>query len=227
MKKYFFILTVAFFSSFMNAQIHEIGVFLGGSNLVGDVGATTYIKPEKIAYGILYKWNKSPRHSYRFSYNQSDIYANDIHSDDAGRTTRGFKSKKSIKEFGAGIEFNFMNFNLHDLNRQFTPYVYSGVHYFLYHDLYTAAQNRKQDPDAGAFAIPVVVGVKTTLSPSLILGAEVGARYTFTDNLDGSNPTNAAQKSFRFGNLNNDDWYVFSGFTLTYTFGQKPCYCKE
>ncbi|MBP7470610.1 MAG: hypothetical protein KA782_05930, partial [Flavobacterium sp.] len=56
-----------------NAQIHEIGVFLGGSNYVGDVGLTTYIAPNEPAFGILYKWNKSPRHSYRFSYSQSKI----------------------------------------------------------------------------------------------------------------------------------------------------------
>jgi hypothetical protein len=227
MKKYFFILIVAFSTTFMNAQIHEVGVFLGGSNLVGDIGSTTYINPVKIAYGVLYKWNKSPRHSYRFSYNQSEIYANDIHSDDAGRLTRGFKSKKSVKEFGAGIEFNFRNFNLHELSRQFTPYVYSGVHYFFYKNLYSNQQNQNQDPDGGAFAIPIVVGVKSNISSSLVLAAEVGARYTFTDNLDGSKPTNNAFKSSQFGNINNDDWYVFSGFTLTYTFGQKPCYCKE
>ena len=33
-------------------------------------------------------------------------------------------------------------------------------------------------------------------------------------------------KIVRFGNFNNNDWYVFSGFTLTYTFGRKPCYCN-
>ena len=27
----------------MNAQIHEVGVFAGGSNYIGDVGSTTYI----------------------------------------------------------------------------------------------------------------------------------------------------------------------------------------
>jgi undecaprenyl pyrophosphate synthase len=27
-------------------------------------------------------------------------------------------------------------------------------------------------------------------------------------------------KSSQFGNINNNDWYVFSGLTLTYTFGE-------
>jgi hypothetical protein len=31
----------------------------------------------------------------------------------------------------------------------------------------------------------------------------------------------------QFGNINNNDWYVFSGITLTYTLGLKPCHCAE
>jgi uncharacterized protein YchJ len=53
----------------------------------------------------------------------------------------------------------------------------------------------------------------------------MGARYTLTDNLDGSNPKKESLKSSQFGNINND-WYVFS-LTLTYTFGEKPCYCAD
>jgi hypothetical protein len=46
-----------------------------------------------------------------------------------------------------------------------------------------------------------------------------------TDNLDGSNPKNKNLAPLRFGDINSKDWYVFSGFTLTFTFGNKPCYC--
>jgi hypothetical protein len=56
---------------------------------------------------------------------------------------------------------------------------------------------------------------------------EIGARYTFTDNLDGSNPKNKNFETLKFGNLNSKDWYVFSGVTLTYTFGKNPCFCAD
>ena len=74
----------------VDAQIHEIGLFLGGSNYIGDVGPTTYIAPDEFAYGILYKWNKSPRHSWRMSYNQSKITSSDLNSNSPGRTQRGY-----------------------------------------------------------------------------------------------------------------------------------------
>nr|WP_278008627.1 DUF6089 family protein [Flavobacterium gyeonganense] len=94
MKKLFNLLLCFFPFITLNAQINEIGVFLGGSNFIGDVGRTTYIAPEKPAIGILYKWNKSPRHSYRFSYTQSRITGNDRESEEPSRYKRGFSFKK-------------------------------------------------------------------------------------------------------------------------------------
>lgn len=209
----------------MNAQIHEVGVFVGGSNFIGDVGRTTYISPNKPAIGVLYKWNKSPRHSYRFSYTQSRIAANDLDSKEPGRNQRGYLFENSIKEVSLGLEFNFFDFNLHEVNRKFTPYVYSGISYFRYDELHVLSGETFKNSDASTFAIPMTLGIKSNVSPHLLLAMEIGARYTLTDNLDGSNPKD--ESLLKFGNINNNDWHVFSGLTLTYTFGNKPCYCAE
>lgn len=209
----------------MNAQIHEIGIFVGGSNYIGDVGLTTYISPNEPAIGILYKWNKSQRHSYRFSYTQSKIVANDLDSKEPSRNQRGYGFENSIKELSLGLEFNFFDFNLHEVKRKFTPYVYSGLSYFWHDELYVSLGETIKEERAGAIAIPMHIGIKSNISPSLILALETGARYTLTDNLEGSNPKDESLP--KFGNTNNNDWYVFTGLTLTYTFGNKPCYCVE
>ncbi|KAF2329440.1 type IX secretion system protein PorG [Flavobacterium daemonense] len=227
MKKIFNLLLCFFPFITLNAQINEIGVFLGGSNFVGDVGSTTYINPEKLAFGVLYKWNKSPRHAYRFSYTQSNVSGNDKDSDESGRNKRGYSFENKVKEFSAGIEFNFFDFNLHDYHTKVTPYIYTGLSAFFYDELYISGGVTRKDRDAGSFAIPMTLGIKSNVTPHFVIGAEVGARYTFTDNIDGSNPSNSNFSNLRFGNLNNNDWYVFSGITLTYTFGKKPCYCAE
>ena len=211
----------------IQAQIHEIGVFAGGSNFVGDVGPTTYVSPNKLAFGLLYKWNKSPRHSYRFSYTQSKITSNDLDSKEASRNQRGYRFDNSIKEVSLGLEFNFFDFNLHESNTKITPYLYSGLSYFRYDALYVFNGQTEKDKNDGSFAIPMNLGIKSNITRSLILAAEVGARYTLSDNIDGSNPKNTNLEYLRFGNINNNDWYVFSGVTLTYTFGNKPCYCAE
>jgi hypothetical protein len=36
----------------LQAQIHEVGVFLGGSNYIGDIGRTDYI-PNKLHLGTI------------------------------------------------------------------------------------------------------------------------------------------------------------------------------
>ena len=225
MNKFIFSFLCFFAFATSQAQIHEVGVFLGGSNFVGDLGATNYIYPNEPAFGILYKWNKSPRHAYRFSYTQSQISANDSDSKEGGRYGRGYRFTNNIKELSAGIEFNFFDFNLHEEKLKITPYIYSGLSYFFFDGKYLSGNTIVTSGISTSIAIPMTVGVKSTISRSLILALEVGARYTFTDNIDGSNPKKGS--FLKFGNINNNDWYVFSGATLTYTFGEKQCYCKE
>jgi len=64
----------------------------------------------------------------------------------------------------------------------------------------------------------------------MIIGLEVTANHTFTDNLDGSSPGfEIADPNFQasFGSDLSQDWYVFTGITLTYIFGNEPCYCPN
>ena len=130
------------------------------------------------------------------------------------------------------MEFNFFDFNLHDQDLDFSPYVYLGLNYFQY-DLFYTDKNQPLNPvkydDDLEFSIPLTIGVKAKLSPEFVLGFEIGARYTFTDNLDGSNPVNQFETNpnLKHGALYNNDWYVFTGLTLSFTFGRLPCYCKE
>lgn len=227
MKKIFNLLLCFFPFITLQAQINEIGVFLGGSNFVGDVGSTTYIAPEKLAFGILYKWNKSPRHSYRFSYMQSAVSGYDSQSKESSRYNRGYSFENNLKELSAGLEFNFFDFNLHNEHPKITPYIFSGLSFIKYNEFYRDPVTRllTKGKNANSVAIPMILGIKSNINRRFVLAAEVGARYTFADNIDGSNPKD--EDEYRFGNLNNNDWYVFSGVTLTYTFGQKPCYCAE
>ena len=214
-------------SQLIHSQIYEIGVFAGGSNFIGDVGATNYISPNQTAFGGIVKWNRSPRHSFRASLIFTDLRAEDIKSDDPRRKERGYGSDSSIIEFSAGMEFTFFDFNLHGDGRKSTPYIYTGISMAYHNNFYYRNDVLiSENTSSWAYGIPMALGFKTTLTNHIILAAEVGARFTFTDELDGSVPDseNKAQ-IYSFGNINNNDWYMFTGITLTYTFGRKPCYC--
>ena len=152
--------------------------------------------------------------------------ADDSKSSMPSRQQRAYIIDNSVLEASLGLEFNFVEYNLHKLGPAFTPYLYTGFTYFRYDFNYfdtAIGELRNLDQRDGSFAIPMIVGLKARINNELILGAEIGARYTFTDNLDASNPEGSNFEQFRFGNIFSDDWYVFSGFTLTYTFGRKPC----
>lgn len=227
MRKLLFYIFILFSSLSIKAQINELGIFLGGANYIGDVGPTDYISPNEPAFGIIYKWNRSPRHSWRFSYIHGQISANDKDSDVPSRSLRGINFKNNIDEFALGLEFNFFDFDLHSSDWAMTPYVSTGVNYFIYNEFFFPSKAQKFDYRHSQFAIPMIIGLKTRIFNHFVLGAEIGARYTFTDNLDGSHPRNNNLKGLQFGNLNSKDWYVFSGITLTYTFGKNPCFCAN
>ena len=153
---------------------------------------------------------------------QSEITSNDLDSKEASRNLRGNRFDTDLKEFSLGLEFNFFDFNLHQLNTKVTPYVSSGVSYFFgsYSLEQAGAIAEGRTERRKSIAVPMIVGIKSNITPHFILALETGARYTLTDNIDGSFYQN-------IGNINNNDWYVFSGVTLTYTFGEKPCYCGQ
>lgn len=227
MRKIASLLIVLFLIQTANAQIHEIGVFGGGSNFIGDVGPTTFVYPKQPALGIIYKWNRNPRYSWRFSAMYSKVKARDAKSDIAARRSRDYNFSNPITEFSAGLEFNFFDFNLHNTGVFGTPYLYSGLSYFTSDNLYVLNDQYNKDGRSSGMAIPIVGGYKMKITHNLVLGLEAGARYTFKDDIDGSFPEDNKYTSLKFGNTNSKDWYVFSGFTLTYTFGVKPCYCPD
>jgi len=213
---------------FAFSQTYEIGGFFGGANFIGDVGKTTYIAPKTPVFGALFKWNRSSRHSFRGSVLFSKIEGDDSDSNESRRVERGYKFENNIIEVSVGLEFTFWEFDLYSGKPASTPYLYTGLTFFRYNELYKRADDVivKRD-NSGSVAIPMTVGYKSTLGRKFLIAAEIGARYTFTDNLDGSNPSGSGEiDSLQFGNINNNDWYVFTGITLTYTFGRKPCYCN-
>lgn len=215
------------FTSLSNAQMFEIGGFVGGSNYIGDVGSSWYIRPNEVAVGGVFKWNVSERYAYRASATFTKLHGTDKKADTRGRFRRGLEFSNQVFEGALGMEFNFWEFDLSPFSRSVTPYIYGGGAVLVYDDLHYENLNSGNETAVKAgkkttFAIPMALGVKAKINTRFVLGAEVGVRYTFTDNLDGSYPSD--DKYMKFGNVLSDDWYVFSGITLTYTFGKESCY---
>ena len=61
---------------------------------------------------------------------------------------------------------------------------------------------------------------KTKIIEKIAFAVETTVRYTFTDELD---YTTSRFSQLNFGGTSND-WYMFSGISLVYTFGRPACF---
>ena len=214
-----------------SGQFHEVGAFLGGGNYIGDIGGTYYVYPENPAFGFVYKWNRTTRYSLRANAMIMNIKKSDYSPLDMARFNRRYRFENQVNEFSVGAEINYYDFNLHGNDKKIAPYLFLGVGFIRY-NLFYHEPNTLENVGYGKgieITLPTIVGLKANVSPYVVLGLEIGARYTFTDNLDGSaaEMEDGLLNDLKFGNLNNNDWYVFTGLTISFTFGDLPCYCKE
>ena len=224
MKKRLILLLFICVSSNCLSQINEIGFFLGGVNYVGDVGPTNYIKPNNIGGSILYKYNLNPRIAIRGTFSYFSLSGNDANSENTIRQQRGFSFKNSINEFAVGIEYNFYEYDLSSRDHTSTPYILLQMAAVDYET------PRLKNPDNSykftrntSVSIPFGVGFKTKVYGKIAFAIETTFRYTFTDELDYS--TNRFSE-LDFGGTSND-WYMFSGISLVYTFGRPACFADQ
>ena len=230
--KYITTILLIVFTTFLGySQTYEVGAILGGANLIGDVGNTTYISPNTAAFGVIGKWNRSSRHAFRFSIISAQLKGDDVDSHESRREERGYTFNNTITELSAGLEFTFWEFNMYGGRRVSTPYLFTGINYFFYDKAWIRPSTGEFFKYEGgqSFAIPMAIGFKVMIAPQFVMGVETGARYTFVDDIDGSNTTSdGAQNSdeLKFGNINNNDWYIFTTVYINFTFGRRPCYCN-
>ncbi len=200
------------------AQVFEIGLFAGGSNYVGDIGPSYYINPNFPAAGGIAKFNFTPRINFRGSLMYTQLNAKDSKSDSDFRVQRGLSMANNILEASGGLEFNFFKYSMNQVGFDQTPYIIAMVSVVNYRSFF------ERDGDIFTkrkFAVAPTAGLgyKMRIAENLAMSVESSFRYTFVDDLDATNTTN-----INVGNFLSDDWYVFTGFTITYGFGRPGCY---
>ncbi|MFV0248179.1 MAG: DUF6089 family protein [Tenacibaculum sp.] len=220
MKEQVFIL-IFIISTIVKAQSHEIGFFAGGSNFIGDIGKTNYVNPNELAGGFIYKYNLNPRIALRGTYTFIPASGNDATSADSYRQTLGRSFANLVHEFATGIEFNFFDYNINNYKTRYTPYIFTKIAFFNYKSPVELDLNKTlRTKSKFSCSIPFGIGFKGLLINNLAMAFEIGSRYAFTDELDYSTP---AISDLNFGG-NGNDWYVFSGLSIVYTFGRPQCY---
>jgi hypothetical protein len=208
MKKLILIVIVLLgFQADMHAQRRkrsvEIGIFLGGSYYIGDLNPLGHFNQfTKPAGGVLVRYNFNPRLAARLNVLAGSVEAHDEFSKSEAQQQRNLNFRSQVRELSAQLEFNFLDYEIGNEKRKFSPYMFVGLGVFQfnpmgrYNDNWVALQplgTEGQGLDGGAtkkkykllqVSVPFGVGVKANLSRNIGLTVEWGLRKTFTDYLD-------------------------------------------
>ena len=226
MKKIILLLILTCTTSISFSQTHEIGFFLGGTNYIGDIGSTTYLNPNDIGGGIIYKYNLNPRIALRGTFSRFSISGDDAKSDNdfrVNRETPSISFSNDITELAVGIEFNFFDYNNGKPNTQYTPYILVEFANFFYDTIEDLSTTSTIYENNSSYSIPVGIGFKGHISHHIAFAIESAIRFTFVDDIDYTTPD---IPELDFGSYNND-FYVFTGVSLVYTFGRPACYATR
>lgn len=223
MKNSIILLIFACITNVASAQLYEIGLTVGGSNYIGDVGRTNYIYPNEFAGAAFFKYNWNPRIAIKGTYSFLPIQGDDANADTDFKRTRGYSFTNTIHELAVGLEYNFYEYNLSEPGKTWTPYIIFEIAAFNYsYAVSEPAPNQYEFDTKTSFSIPFGLGFKSKLSGNWAFSLESKVRYTTVDDLDFTTPQ---IPSLDFGGTGND-WYIFTGFSLIYTFGRPPCYAN-
>ena len=121
----------------LRAQRHELGIRLGMSNIVGDIGRTNYILQKPIGGnfsefglpfygGILYRMNFNPYQTLRFDVGFIAVQFSDGLAKEQYRRNRGLYGTNSGATVDALFEYNFFPVN-NEQKSMASPYVFGGL----------------------------------------------------------------------------------------------------
>ncbi|PIE49140.1 MAG: hypothetical protein CSA39_04200 [Flavobacteriales bacterium] len=200
------------------AQLYEAGVFLGGSNYIGDIGSSFYIQPNRIAVGAIARFNFTPRITFRGTGLYTQLHDDDSRAQTNFRRDRGLRFRNSILEAAIGVEFSFFKYSMRRIGFTQTPYIIAQVGAVNY----SIAGINGEKKRITSVVLPVGIGYKMHVMNNIAISIESSLRYTFKDVIDGNN--HSLGEPSNFGSPSNDDWYVFTGINIVYGFGRPGCY---
>ncbi len=224
----------AFFCASAQAQIEtqrtsELGLGLGVTNYRGEISPQYQFGNNRPAITAFYRRDVSAPVTLRGSFLAGLLRADDANVTGEGGGTpplqsyRNSNMKGSVLEAAVAMEYNFMDYRARKQKIHFTPYLFVGVGGY-YANTRTQTANQILGPDynrsGGHFgvAIPAGAGLKYALSQHTNLGLEVGVRKTFSDKLD-----NLSDQDPLLVNPHDNDWYYYSGLSISYTFYKVRC----
>lgn len=238
MSKLFTLMMLLLIGGSSFAQRHELGIRVGGTALVGDIGKTNYLPTSasihKISeYGIpayigaLYRMNVNPYQTIRFNLGYANLIFDDDTATEAYRSNRKIYNSNTMLEANALFEYNFAPVN-NEQKGMLSPYIFGG-----FGGIYASFKRKNNNDNEYYFrkkmilSLPFGVGLKYKFNYNWAVSGELMFRPTFSDGLDFSMVYDSNGKTTNdfVGNKNSNDWVNSITLGVSYSFGRPPCYC--
>lgn len=184
----------------MKAQRNEVGIRLGMSNLIGDIGKTNYILQQPLDLnraselgvpfygGLLYRFNFNPYQTVRLDVGYNQVQFSDKSAKEEYRRNRNSFGKNNIYEASLVFEYNFFPVNNEQKDGMISPYIFTGIGGLMYdapkatirHDFRRNADGVAQAPinEQDFVSTPVYsLGTKTSVNIPFGLGLKYKFNY--------------------------------------------------
>lgn len=246
MKKALLVLLIVCGSMGLKSQnALEIGAFGGVSYYIGDINPGMHFSQIEPAYGVLGRYYTNTRWAFRFNLNMTDLTGDDLvvkHNEE-----RALNFQTRLYDASLIAEFNFFDYFTGSTRNNISPFIMGGVSFFHFTPYDADGNALRPQGNEGQFAtdvdgnrigpapyaqfgfgIPFGIGVKYSLTKRLGVAFEWRMHKTFTDYIDDIStvyyqdtdaPSGVTfEAGMQRGNRNTNDWFSFTGVSLTYKF---------
>ena len=221
-------------SNYCMSQFLEPGFSIGLNSYSGDLKRGYSLGSGSPGVEIFNRFNISNHQSFKISYKRGIINGEE-YIKDALSNNRNMWFKSKFSEISAKIEYNFLDYFDEVEKENFTPYLLFGIGGTILQNL-TSREDQISKNKKFFVNIPLGLGFKYLINKQFSLAIEFEIKKTFYDKIDyltGANTKNIdnitgldfnnSQKNYQYGSGNNNDFYYFTGISLSYIFYKIPC----
>ena len=215
------------------SQFIEPGISVGLNSYSGDLKRGYSPFPGEIGFEIFNRFNISSHQTFKISYKRGSLKGKEL-IDDALSASRHMSFKSKISEISGKIEYNFLDYFDEVSKLDFTPYLFFGIGATILKNV--EERENMLDSKELFINVPFGLGFKYLINKRFSLAFELEIKKTFNDNLDymsGANTKNINNvtglnfnnsiKNFQYGSGNDNDFYYFTGISISYIFYRIPC----
>lgn len=201
----------------------EIGGGAGLNFYMGDANQTKLYNRVGPTLSGIFRYNMNLRWSVKANLVLGHISGDTNSSKNVFPFQQQTSFSRMFYEAGGQIEMNFFNYSdqfEYLGTKRYTPYVLLGF----------GVTYGSGEKSYLGLNMPIGIGFKYKLTPRLNLGFEFSMRKLFNDTFDvtkkdGFNLDDPYHLGHNF--FKNNDWYSLTMFTVTWSFGARPCPCQN